>query len=103
MLNQYGYLQEINKVPELVMLGVFSATLSAALSTLIGASRILQAISKDKLLGEWFSFFSKERGEPLRAVLLSWFLVQCVLLIGTCPAWDGKWVTPNEPLHCQQF
>eukprot|EP00041_Stephanoeca_diplocostata_P016824 m.333051 g.333051 ORF g.333051 m.333051 type:complete len:884 (+) comp20501_c0_seq2:148-2799(+) len=82
MLNQYGYLQEINKVPELVMLGVFAATLSAALSTLIGASRILQAISKDKLLGDWFSFFSKERGEPLRAVLLSWFLVQCVLLIG---------------------
>ena len=80
--NNYGYLQEINMVPGLIVMGVFAATLSAALSTLIGASRILQAISRDNLLGEWFSFFSKEKKEPIRAVFVCWFLVQMVLLIG---------------------
>jgi amino acid transporter len=42
----------------------------------------LQAISKDNLLGDWFLVFSKEKGEPVRAVLFSWFCVQLVLLIG---------------------
>eukprot|EP00038_Savillea_parva_P026060 m.51091 g.51091 ORF g.51091 m.51091 type:complete len:907 (-) comp7284_c1_seq1:166-2886(-) len=83
LVHNYGYLQEINRVPQLIMVGVFSATLSAALSCLIGASRILQAISKDNLLGDSFLLFSKERGEPVRAVTLSWMLVQLVLLIST--------------------
>jgi potassium/chloride transporter 9 len=65
------------------MVGVFSATLSAALSCLIGASRILQAISRDNLLGDPFLVFSKEKKEPVRAVLLSWALVQLVLVIKT--------------------
>ena len=66
--------------------GIFAATLSAALSTLIGASRILQAISKDGLLGDWFRIFSKEKGEPVRAVVLCWALVQCALAL----AWLDK-------------
>ena len=77
--------------PIVVLQGIFAATLSAALSTLIGASRILQAISKDGLLGDWFRVFSKEKGEPVRAVVLCWALVQCglacawhiCLLVGT--------------------
>lgn len=80
--NNFGYLQDINTVPPLVLMGIFAATLSAALSTMIGASRILQAISRDQLLGEWSAYFSKEKTEPIRAVLLSWLLVQLVLLIG---------------------
>jgi potassium/chloride transporter 9 len=83
LVHNYGYLQEINQVPQLVMVGVFSATLSAALSCLIGASRILQAISRDNLLGDFFLVFSKEKKEPVRAVLLSWALVQLVLVIKT--------------------
>lgn len=80
--NNFGYLQDINTVPALVVMGIFAATLSAALSTMIGASRILQAISRDRLLGEWSAVFSVEKGEPIRAVLLCWVLVQMVLLIG---------------------
>jgi len=68
--------QDINPVPQIVIAGIFSATLSASLSTLIGASRILQAISRDNLLGVWFGYFSKEESNPIRAVILSWLLVQ---------------------------
>lgn len=83
--NNYNYLMVINKVEWLITVGTFAATLSAALSCLIGASRILQAIAKDDLLGIILRPFSKvirRNGEPLRAVLMSWFLVQVVLLIG---------------------
>eukprot|EP00039_Didymoeca_costata_P014682 m.239795 g.239795 ORF g.239795 m.239795 type:complete len:883 (+) comp16073_c0_seq1:397-3045(+) len=83
LVNNYGFLQDINMVPPLIVVGIFAATLSAALSCFIGASRILQAISRDKLIGEWFEFFSREQREPIRAVFLCWFLIQCVLLIGS--------------------
>lgn len=86
LVQDYSYLQDINRVPAFVMLGIFAATLSASLSCLIGASRILQAISRDNLLGDWFLFFSKESGEPVRAVIASWFMVQCVLFIGSVNA-----------------
>lgn len=83
LLNDYSYMQDINPVPYIVIAGIFAATLSAALSTLIGASRILQALSRDRLLGPWTAFFCKEKTNPVRAVLVSWFFVQLVLLIGS--------------------
>lgn len=83
LVHNYGFFQEINKVPTLVVIGVFAATLSAALSCLIGASRIVQAISRDNLLGDRFLIFSKEASNPVRAVLLTWGLVQLVMLIKT--------------------
>ncbi|RMX53501.1 hypothetical protein pdam_00017334 [Pocillopora damicornis] len=62
--NNYNYLKEINKVEWLITMGTFAATLSAALSCLIGV--ILRPFSK----------VTHRNGEPLRAVLMSWFFVQ---------------------------
>lgn len=44
----------------LVYAGIFAATLSSALASLVGAPRILQALSKDRLFDfRWFYFFSQ--------------------------------------------
>lgn len=52
LLNNYNFLQDISLCPELVAIGIFASTLSAALSALIGASRVLIALANDNLFGE---------------------------------------------------
>lgn len=88
LLNNYIFLQEINLWKPFVLIGIFAATLSAALGNLIGASRILQALANDHLF--WFvlnpAMITTKSGNPYVAVLISWFLVQLVLLVGSLNA-----------------
>lgn len=65
----------------LVVIGVFCATLSSAIGSLLGAPRVLQSLGKDRLLkpANFFSKLSKS-GEPKRALVLS-FLISLVIII----------------------
>ncbi|KAL0973357.1 hypothetical protein UPYG_G00202410 [Umbra pygmaea] len=80
----YSFLQDINVWHPFVTIGVYSSTLSAAMSNLIGASRILYALARDDLFGSVLSLAKKtSRGaNPWVSVLISWFLVQLVLFSG---------------------
>jgi amino acid transporter len=56
----------------MIPFGVFCATLSSALGSLIGAPRILQALGQDKVLAPVRPFGKMSRsGEPRRAILLT--------------------------------
>ncbi|KAG1679341.1 Solute carrier family 12 member 9 [Nymphon striatum] len=83
--NNYLVLQYINVFSPLVAVGIISASLSASLSNIIGASRVLQAVAKDNLFGILLSPIVKgtRNGNPIAAVVLSWLFVQLVLLIGS--------------------
>ncbi|KAM9853767.1 solute carrier family 12 member 9 [Aulostomus maculatus] len=80
----YSFLRDINVWHPFVTIGVYSSTLSAAMSNLIGASRILYALARDDLFGKVLSPAKKtsHSGNPWVSVLLSWFLVQLVLFSG---------------------
>ncbi|XP_070775365.1 solute carrier family 12 member 9-like isoform X3 [Enoplosus armatus] len=80
----YSFLGDINVWPPLVTIGIYSSTMSAAMSNLIGASRILYALSKDNLFGGVLALARKTSlsGNPWASVLVSWLLVQVVLFAG---------------------
>ncbi|WAR14000.1 S12A9-like protein [Mya arenaria] len=88
LINNYLFLQDINWWSGFVLIGIFATTLSAALGNLIGASRILEALANDRLFGIVLNPATKTTrgGNPYGAVLISWFLVQLVLLVGSLNA-----------------
>ncbi|KAJ8357833.1 hypothetical protein SKAU_G00206270 [Synaphobranchus kaupii] len=75
---------DINIWRPFVTIGVYSSTLSAAMSNLIGASRILYALARDDMFGRVLSLAKKTSlsGNPWVSVLISWFLAQLVLFAG---------------------
>lgn len=82
--NNYTFLQAINFWPPIVFIGIFFSSFSAALSSLIGASRVLHAMAKDGMFGPALRLVKKtnSKGNPYVAVVVTWFLIQIVLLIG---------------------
>lgn len=80
----YSFFKKINVWPPFVTIGIYSASLSASMSSLIGASRILHALAKDDLFGIPLSPAKKisKGGNPWVAVLYTWGLVQLVLFAG---------------------
>jgi len=80
----YSFLLTINVWPPFVAIGVFFSSMSAALSCLIGASRILQQLSNDDIFGKLFEKvkWTTKDGNPIVAVIMSWLLVQLTLFVG---------------------
>ncbi|XP_044750247.1 solute carrier family 12 member 9 [Coccinella septempunctata] len=85
MQNNYLFMAGVSIIPSSVAIGLLTATWSASLSNVIGGSRVLEALCKDDVYGALLSFIPKGtwRGNPIAAVLVSWLLVQQVLLIGS--------------------
>lgn len=83
--NNYLFLAGVSVLPASVAIGLFTATWSAALSNVIGGSRVLEALAKDRIFGSLLDFIPKGtwKNNPVTAVLLSSLLVQLVLLIGS--------------------
>jgi potassium/chloride transporter 9 len=84
LLNNYTFLQPISFWPPIIFIGIILSSFSAALSCLIGASRVLYAMSRDGMFGPMLRLTKKTNkdGNPYVAVLVTWFLVQIILLIG---------------------
>lgn len=80
--------KDVSLVPLLIVAGVFAATLSSALGSMMGAPRILQAFAKDGVFPV-LSFFSRGEGktqEPRRATAVTFLIAQAAILLGDLDA-----------------
>ncbi len=70
--------------PWLITAGVFAATLSSALGSMMGAPRILQAFSRDRVFRSlnFFSADSSLSNEPRRATVVTFLIAQLCVLMG---------------------
>ncbi|XP_048884975.1 solute carrier family 12 member 9-like [Brienomyrus brachyistius] len=84
LIQDYGFFQRINIWPPFVTIGVYCTSLSAAMSSLIGASRILHALALDQLFGLPLApaTITSTSGNPWMSVVYTWALVQCVVFAG---------------------
>ncbi|MGI9497157.1 MAG: amino acid permease [Mariniblastus sp.] len=74
---------DISAVPFLITAGVFAATLSSALGSMMGAPRILQAFAKDGVFQNLrpFAAGSGEANEPRLATVLTFVISQAAILL----------------------
>ncbi|XP_050685118.1 solute carrier family 12 member 9 isoform X2 [Leptidea sinapis] len=81
--NNYVYLLPINIWKPFIAVGMLTATFSAGLSNLIGASRVLEALAKDNIFGFLLRPMVSRSGNPVMAVVMSWLLVQVGIMAGS--------------------
>ena len=75
----YNILLRIAVEPRLVTLGVFAATLSSALGSILGAPRTLQALAFDGIVPR---ILGRGRGEPRIALLATIVIAEAGILLG---------------------
>ncbi len=69
-----------------VVAGIWGATLSSALGSILGAPRILQAMSGDHITPRWFAKGSGSTNEPRRALVIAFALGEAGVLIAELDA-----------------
>jgi amino acid transporter len=74
---------EISRFQSLVYLGVWGATLSSAVGSIMGAPRTLQALAKDRLAPAAFAKGHGSAGEPRTAMFFTLVLAEAGILMGS--------------------
>ncbi|MCF8368868.1 MAG: amino acid permease [Bacteroidales bacterium] len=82
LANDPNALLKIAWIPELVVAGIWGATLSSALGSILAAPRILQATAVDRITPKLFARGTKATNEPRNAILITFFIAECGILIG---------------------
>ncbi len=81
LINNKSVLVDIAGVDWLVVGGIWGATLSSALGSILGAPRILQALSSDRVTPTWFAKGYGKTNEPRNALLLAFLIGWSGILI----------------------
>lgn len=75
-------MQQIARWPALILAGVFAATLSSALGSILAAPRTMQALAADRVLPGWCGHQLGSPTEPRMAVLLTTAIAVAVIWAG---------------------
>ncbi len=82
LINDTNAVLKIAWVPALVVAGIWGATLSSALGGILGGPRILQALSKDKVMPKIFGKGYGDNNEPRNALIMISLIAEGGILIG---------------------
>lgn len=75
-------MQSISVAPPLIFLGLWAATLSSALASLLAAPRTLQALAVDHVVPRWLGRGAGPQNEPQLALALTGLLAGACLMAG---------------------
>ncbi|XP_031434224.1 solute carrier family 12 member 2 isoform X2 [Clupea harengus] len=81
--NDFQVMSTVAGFSPLITAGIFSATLSSALASLVSAPKVFQALCKDNIypgIG-WFGKGFGKNNEPLRGYILTFFIALAFILI----------------------
>ncbi|XP_013401253.1 solute carrier family 12 member 1 [Lingula anatina] len=85
LLNNFQVMELVSGFGPLIYAGIFAATLSSALASLVSAPKVFQAVCKDKIFPK-IHIFAKGYGrtgeEPWRAYILTFIIATGFILIG---------------------
>ena len=88
LLNNRLVMADVSRWPVLITAGIFAATLSSALGSMMGAPRILQAFARDGIVRPlaFFARGSGQQGEPRRAIVLTFVISELCIILGDLDA-----------------
>lgn len=83
-----SFLEEISLSREMIIIGILVCSWASGLQSILGASRVLQAIARDNLLPftSWLGYGTKKKDEPRVAIIFSTLIIICVLFGGNLNA-----------------
>jgi len=82
LINNPNILLDISLFAPLVVAGIWGATLSSAIGSILGAPRILQATSSDRITPKIFAKGYGKTNEPRNALILTFLVAEAGILIG---------------------
>ena len=82
LVNNPNILLDISFFAPVVIAGIWGATISSALGSILGAPRILQATAADQITPRFFARGYGKENEPRNALILTFLLAEVGILIG---------------------
>lgn len=86
LINNVDAVFLISSVPALIYLGVFGATLSSAIGSILSAPRTLQALAADGHVPRFFARGYGKDNEPRMGTMLTFVLAQIGVMVGSLEA-----------------
>ena len=86
LLSDNNFFLKIALYSPLVIAGIWGATLSSALGGILGAPRIIQAISNDKIIPSFLGKGHGESNEPRNALIFTFVIAELGVLVGELDA-----------------
>ncbi|MEM6503679.1 MAG: amino acid permease [Cyanobacteria bacterium P01_C01_bin.89] len=92
LINDTSIMETLSLWSPAILMGIWGATLSSAIGSILGAPRVLQALARDGVLPNWMRFVGKGRGADDEPRIGTW--VTLVVALGAVALNDLDLIAP---------